>query len=519
MLKLQKVVDFSFVKTLRRHRLWADALCFIAGGVTVAAFAPYHLAPFALIGPSVLFMAWESAPNASRFALRGYFYGLGLFGFGVSWLYNSLSLFGEAIAPLAGPLTALFVAFLALIPALMGWIAWRFMPLPRSLRLLLVWPALWVLFEWLRSWLFTGFPWLLLGDSQVGFAPGALAPLFGTLGVSGFLALLGGLLALAAFERRFLPRMLAVFLIPTLWFVSGALAGIRWTHPDGLPFRVSLIQGNISQQRKFDPQEFTQILQRYQNMTIKHLGSRLIIWPETAVPTLFRYVQSDYLQPLARVLTHHRGDLITGIFREQEGRIYNAVVSMGASSTEFYFKHHLVPFGEYMPLPHWLGRLYRFMHVPMSNLSAGHGGFVIHAAGIPIGVSVCYEVAYETLVRKSLPKAKLLINVSNDAWFGDSSEPYQQLQMARMRALEFGRYMLVAMNTGPSAIIAPNGHIVALGERGKAVALTAEVRPMGGVTPFTRWGEWPMIGTAWLIVLGAAAGVWRRRFNKKTQGV
>ena len=513
----RRIAHFSFLACLYRHRLRADFLALAAGALTVAAFAPFSLAPLALVGPGLLFLAWEAAPGPRRMVVRGYLYGLGLFGCGVSWIYNSLSLFGEAIAPWAAPLTGLFVALLALVPAGMGWLAAGFRPLPRSVRLLVAWPALWVLFEWLRSWLFTGFPWLLLGDSQVGFAPGALAPVLGVLGVSGFLTMLGGLLALAAAQSRLLPRVFAIGLIPALWFAAGGLYGIRWTHADGDPVRVSLVQGNIAQKRKFDPGEFELILHRYAELTRAHWRSRLIVWPETAVPTLYRYVKGDYLDPLAAAARRHGDDLVLGIFRRQGRRIYNAVVAMGVTRPEFYEKHHLVPFGEYMPWPQGLGWLYQLMQVPMSSLSPGRGGYLVHAAGIPIGVSICYEVAYESLVRRALPKARLLLNVSNDAWFGDSIEPYQQLQMARMRALEFGRYMLVAMNTGPSAVIAPDGHIVTVGQRNRTEVISAEVRPMAGLTPFARLGEGPVVGAALFTALLAAGLAWRGRHSRSDE--
>ncbi|WP_455385374.1 apolipoprotein N-acyltransferase [Acidihalobacter prosperus] len=510
--------SFSMSECLHRHPRRADVLAFVAGALTVVAFAPYSVAPLALVGPALLFLSWLAAASVRRAAWRGYLYGLGLFGFGVSWIYHSLSLFGEAVAPLAMPLTALFVAVLALFPAVMGAFAGRFARLPRGVRLLLLWPALWVLFEWLRGTLFTGFPWLLLGDAQVGFAPGGLAPIAGAYGVSWLMAFLGGLLALALAERRLALRVVALLLVPLIWFGVGQLRAIHWTQPDSAPFRVTLIQGNIAQQRKFQPQAFAEILQRYRDMTRAHWDSKLIVWPETAIPTLYRTAAPDYLDPLAAEARQHGSDIVLGIFRQRGQNIYNAVVSIGGKRPEFYFKHHLVPFGEYMPLKGVFGWLYKGINVPMSDLSAGRGSYVIHAAGFPVGVSVCYEDAYGAEIARALPQARLLINVSNDAWFGDSLAPAQHMQIARMRALETGRYLLRATNTGISAIVAPDGRILGLGDWGRTVAVSGDVRLMRGATPYVRFGSAPvLVPAAVIVLLGGLFAVYdqRRRHDKE----
>ncbi|APZ42308.1 apolipoprotein N-acyltransferase [Acidihalobacter ferrooxydans] len=486
-------LTFSVSDALRRHPVLTDLLALAAGMLTVVAFAPYSIAPLALVGPGLLFLSWLSATSAKRMVLRGYLFGLGLFGFGVSWVYHSLRLFGEAFAPLALPATAVFVGVLALYPAVMGWAASAFRTLPRGLRLVLAWPALWVLFEWLRSTLFTGFPWLLLGDSQVGFTPGWLAPVTGTYGVSWLLAMLGGLLAWAAVQSSLPRRLLTALLIPVLWYAPGLLRTVQWTVPDGKPMRATMIQGNIAQATKFSQSTYDKTLRRYLDMTRAHWDSQLIVWPETALPTLYRYVAKDYLAPLAAEAARHNSTVVVGLFRKKGPHIYDAAVSIGKNAPEFYLKHHLVPFGEYMPLRGLFGWLYARMDVPMSNLSASHGTYVIHAAGIPVGVSICYEIAFGRDVIRALPQAKLLINMSNDAWFGDSLEPNQQLQMARMRALETGRYMLVATNSGISAAVAPDGRILGLGGWDKTIAVTAEVRPMRGATPYVLMGSEPVL--------------------------
>lgn len=514
----RKALSFSFVEGLKQHRLSVDAMSLVAGALTVVAFAPYDIAPLAVLGPGLLFLAWLAADSGRRAFARSYLYGLGLFGFGVSWVYSSLSQFGQAIAPYAGLLTVVFVMLLALLPALMGWLAWHLRPMPRGVLLLLAWPALWVLFGWLRSTLFTGFPWLLLGDSQVSSAPGGLAPLVGTFGVSWLLALLGGLLSLALAEPRLPQRLAALLLIPLIWFGVGSLRSIHWTRPDGPPLRVTLIQGNVAQELKFKPQTFYETLRRYRDMTREHWDSRLIVWPETAIPTLYRDVAANYLEPLAAKAKSHGDDLVLGIFRQRGKHIYNAVVGLGTTPPEFYLKHHLVPFGEYLPLKGLLGWLYKGFDVPMSDLSPGHGGYIIHAAGMPIGVSICYEIAFGGEIIRALPQAKLLINVSNDAWFGNSIEPAQQLQMARMRAVETGRYLLASTNSGLTAVVAPNGRLLELGDRNKTVAVTGEVRPMTGATPYVRIGNEPIVIAALLaLVTAVVIAVYRQQQQPRSE--
>ncbi|AOV17556.1 apolipoprotein N-acyltransferase [Acidihalobacter aeolianus] len=492
---------------LLHERAWlGDLLALGSGLLTVVAFAPYSIAPLAVIGPALLFLSWlEATPR--RMAWRGYLFGLGLFGFGVSWITSGLSLFGAHMQALALPLASVFVLVLALYPGIMGWVASRFAGLSAALRLILIWPALWTAFEWLRGTLFTGFPWLLLGDSQVASAPGGFAPVLGDYGVSWLVATLAGLLVCIVACRRAILRIGAAAMVLVLWFGVGALRAVDWTHPTGAPMRVSVVQGNVPQQTKWRPETFMRTLTRYRDLTRAHWDSRLIVWPESAIPALYRQVAGDYLDPLAAEAASHGSALMVGLFVKRGKKIYNAVASLGAAAPEFYFKHHLVPFGEYMPFKHLLGWLYRRMDVPMSGLSPGHGGYTVQAAGQTVDVSICYEDAYGDIVIRGLPQASLLVNVSDDAWFGDSLEPAQHMQIGRMRALETGRYLLRAANTGISGIVGPKGEVLALADQDRTEVLTAEVRPMGGATPYVRLGNTPVIALVFgVVLLGWFAG-------------
>lgn len=502
------------VLSLNRRPWLVDLLALLAGLLTVVAFAPYSVAPLAILGPAILFLSWTHA-SRRRMAWRGYLFGIGFFGFGASWITTGLSLFGAHMQTLALPLAALFVLALALYPGLMGWVAGYFGGMSDGVRLLLIWPALWTVVEWLRGTLFTGFPWLLLGDSQVTMAPGGLAPILGDYGVSWLVALLAGLLAFAVSGRGLPMRLSAVLLAALLWVGGDALRTINWTHPTGEPMRASVVQGNVPQQVKWRPVEFERTLARYRDLTRAHWDSRLIVWPESAVPARYRDVAKDYLDPLASKAAQHGTTLMIGLFVQRGRHIYNAVASIGQGPVGFYFKHHLVPFGEYMPFRHLLGWLYRALDVPMSGLTAGQGGYTLQAAGQTADVTICYEDAYGNLVIQGLPQSGLLVNVSDDAWFGDSLEPAQHMQMARMRALETGRYLLRAANTGISGIIGPKGEVMALADMDRTEVITADVRPMGGATPYVRWGNDPAVGLAFaVLMLGWISGGNWLRFNR-----
>ncbi|MEJ2061247.1 MAG: apolipoprotein N-acyltransferase [Gammaproteobacteria bacterium] len=497
-----------FIHWPAERPLLADLFALFAGGTLVLAYAPYKLWPFAVLSPALLFLTWLKAGRA-RAAWRGYLFGLGQFGLGISWIYYSIHQFGAAVAPLAWFFTLLFVLAMSLYPMLVGWLAHRLSDgRAPAIRLLIIFPAVWVLFEWLRGWLFTGFPWLLLGQAQVVTWLGGSVPVGGEYLAGWLTALSAGLVVIMATGgiRR---ALLAGVVLVAIWAGSAGLGQIDWTRPAGKPIQVTLVQGNVPQQEKWNPAWYPRTLRRYREMTETNFGSTLIVWPETAIPSYFRDVDNDYLAPLANEVHSHGGTLLTGIFYRDEhnGEIYNAVVAFNPQP-EFYFKRHLVPFGEYFPLKPLLGWAYKFFDVPMSNLSPGPGGAVLQAGKYPVGVSICYEDAFASEVRRALPKAQLLVNVSNDAWFGDSLAPHQHLEIARLRALETGRWLLRATNTGISAIINAQGRIVAEADQFKQEALQGEAVPMQGETPYTRFGNTPVILMLVLLVLGP--WVWGR---------
>ncbi len=472
---------------------WADLACLLAGAVLPLAFAPLGLFPIAVLAPALLFTLWSAVP-ARRAFRQGFGFGLGLFSVGASWIYISIIQFGGIGPALAATFTALFILIMALYPAVAGWIANRYFAARPGVRLLLVYPLLWTASEWLRGWLFSGFNWLNLGSSQFATPLVGLAPLLGVYGVSASVAFSAGVLAYLL--KRAAPKKAQVAAIALgLWAGSWAVGLVDWTQPADDPLRVSLVQGNIPQEIKWRPNQLKLTLDLYRRLTREHWGSDVIIWPETAVPDYLHRVQRDFLTPLDREARAHDSALLLGVaYRDPvSGRFYNSMVGLGRSGG-LYHKRHLVPFGEYLPFKPLLAGILDFLRIPLSDFSAGDRDQpLLRMAGYPVGISICYEDAYGREVINSLPAAAFLVNASNDAWFGNSLAPHQHLEIARMRALETGRYLLRATNTGISAVIGPRGEVRTRSPQFETTVITDTVVPMAGLTPYGRCGDWPLV--------------------------
>ncbi len=477
-------------------RLIPTLLAILGGVLLPLAFSPFDWPWLAPVCLALLFGSWLNATPLQAF-VRGYLFGLGQFGFGVSWLYISMNRYGGASPMEAGSLLALFVSILALYPAMAGWLGMRwFGGAGKRRKLLLVFPALWVLQEWLRDWCPTGFPWLEAGSSQVSTPLGqGLAPLLGTHCVSLSVAVLAGL-ALCVFDRNDWHRRAAMMGIGLLIVGCAWLGRIQWTQAAGEPFKAALLQGNVPQNQKWQPGFQRATLELYIGMTRQHWDAQLIVWPETAIPAFYHQVKDTWLDNLRAEAAPHKTDLIIGIpwADPSTQRNYNAIVSV-AEKPGKYLKRHLVPFGEYVPLRPAFGWVMEILQMPMADFADGKDGQeLMHAAGYPLAASICYEDVFGHESRDGLPQAAYLVNVTNDAWFGDSMAPHQHVQMARMRALESGRWLLRATNTGVTAAISPSGRIVSQAPLFQQAAITAEITPMSGATPYVRFGDWPVIG-------------------------
>ena len=473
-------------------------LAFAAGALTVLAFAPFGYAPLAVIGLAVLFFLWRHPAREGLGGWVGYAFGLGLMGFGVFWIRISIAQFGGASLALAISATILFVLFMALYFALAGWLAGRLRGTSDAYWLLLVVPAVWVLVEWLRGWLLTGFPWLAFGYSQIDMPAAGYAPLGGVYLVSLVVALSAALLNLW-------PRLPALLALIALWAGGAALAYVDWVEPAGEPLRVSLLQGSIPQEQKWLRSMRTPSLQLYLDMTAAVPDSRLVIWPETAVPAFVSEVESQLLQPLQRQLRAEGRDVLLGIVDGDPGGAYfNTMMSLGMSERDYYHKRHLVPFGEFLPLDAVTRPVLDFLRIPMSDFTPGGDGKpLITLAGYAAGINICYEDAYGDEVVRGLPEAAFLVNASNDAWFGDSLAPHQHLEIARMRAIETGRFLLRATNTGISAIIDQHGRLRATSPQFEKTTLSGDVVPLRGATPYVGWGNTAVVVLS-LLMLGTA---------------
>ena len=473
-------------------------LALIAGSGAVLAFAPFGFGPLAPLALAVLFHLWRHPARPGFNLWTGYAFGLGLMGFGVSWIRISIAQFGGVVPALAILITAGFVMFMALYFALAGWLGERLRGRSDGLWLAAVLPGVWVLGEWLRGWLFTGFPWLAMGYSQIDLPSAGFAPVFGVYGVSLVVAVSAGLLNLWR-------RPAALLGLVALWATGLGLQQVDWGAPVGEPFQVSLLQGAIPQEHKWRRSMRAQTLDLYLDMTAETRDSRLVIWPETAAPAFASEVESSLLEPLAAQLQDAGRDVLLGIVDgDRQGDYYNAMLSLGASGRDHYYKRHLVPFGEYLPFDAWTRPVLDFLAIPMSDFAAGGDRKpLVRLAGHPAGVNICYEDAYAEEVGRALPEAAFLINASNDAWFGDSLAPHQHLEIARMRALESGRYLLRATNTGVSAFIDERGRLLGTAPQFRQAILTEDIQPMSGSTPFVRWGNPVVVMLAALMVLSA----------------
>lgn len=470
-----------------------DVLALAGGLIAPLAFSPFDWPYLAILSLALLFVSWLEATPA-RAAARGYLFGLGQFGFGVSWVYFSMHDYGGASVAEAGLLTLLFVLFLALYPALAGYLAVRLSPKRLGRGRVSVYAAVWVLLEWFRGWFLSGFPWLQFGSSQTDTPLGqGLAPVAGIFGVGLAVALLAALV-IVMIDRRHWRRRGALVAVAAIFLMGAWSERVEWTHPAGDPFKVALLQGNIAQDQKWVPAFQRETLETYTRMTREHWDARLVVWPETAVPAFFHQVKDAWLSGLKAESEKHGTDLLIGmpVLDTVSGQYYNALV--GLNRWDMYFKRHLVPFGEFLPLRPVLGFVLDWLQIPLADFSRGaEDQPPMMAAGHRLAASVCYEDIFGHESRAGLPLADYLVNVTNDAWFGTSIAPYQHVQMARMRALESGRYMLRATNTGVTAVIAPNGAIVAQAPLFERAAVSAEIRPRQGATPYVRYGDWPII--------------------------
>ena len=476
----------------RGIRLAAAAL---SGLADVACFAPFDAFWLAPLVCAALFSLLQRTANAREAALTGFTFGLAFFLGGVSWIYVSLSVFGGMPWWLAGTAALLFCAAMALYPALASWTYRRWQP-AAFWQQALHFAALFAAVDWLRSWIFTGFPWLALGYSQTPPSPLAgYAPLLGVFGLSLLTAFSGPLLL---DRRRGWPGLLALAL------GGAALLQIEWTQPSGEPVTVALVQGNVPQEMKFRPEAVGQTLLGYRQLVAEH-PAQLTLLPETALPYFIEHLPTDYLQSLDALAARQGGDLLAGTLTGERERYFNSAVSFGMVPGQVYSKQHLVPFGEFIPAG--FAWFMAYANIPMSAFSRGEATQApLQLGGLKVAVNICYEDVFGSEIAPAARRAQVLANLSNTAWFGDSLAQPQHLQIARLRALETGRPMLRATNTGMTAIIDAHGRVVSALPPFTTAVLTGEVQGRSGETPYLRFGDWPALLLIALALLAARYG-------------
>ena len=495
------------------------SMALIAGLLYPLAFSPFEFWPLMLLS---IALGWYTLQGATvrEALLRGWLYGVGLFGYGVSWVHVSMHDYGHTPMWLAVPMTALFAAFLALFPALLFALTARFGKAPATL----LFAGLWVLLDALRGWLMTGFPWLYAGYAMIDTPLAGLAPLGGiwllTLGtVLTGVAL--GTMALGARTRfrqhgwqpLWAPGLLAL----VAWGAGLATDPGRFVTPAGEPQRVAMPQGNVPQDLRWQLSMRYATRDIYADLSARIPPDHLVIWPESAL-TEFRDSAAGFLADQGEKLAERGGALITGIpMREPGGptgmRYFNSIAVIdGGEGT--YHKQKLVPFGEYVPLESLLRGIIPFFDLPMSSFTRGHPDQPnLLARGQVISPFICYEVLYPELVARRARDSNVLITVSNDAWFGTSAGPHQHFQMARLRALETGRWLLRSTNNGITATVDPRGQVRERLPQFERDLLLGSYVPMTGSTPYMRTGGWPV----WLLAaLLCLPGLRRRRASANT---
>jgi apolipoprotein N-acyltransferase len=490
--------------------LWRLTAAFASGAALNLAFPPFGWWPIAVLVPAALFALIRGLPPR-RAGWTGAAFGAGLFAFGTYWLYTCIHVFGLAPIWLTIVLQAALIGLMSIYFAAMCYLANRFWLKVGATRAWLVLPVLWVLLEWLRGWALSGFPWLSLGYAMIDSPLKGWAPLFGVYGVTWATAAIAvslNVMLLSSVSRR---RRIIAFAGAALLFITPALLGrVAWTRAAGPEVAIAAVQGAVPQDQKWLAKNRDETITRYSELTAKAWGARLIVWPEAALPVLASDIP-DYLRALQDLGRAHGADFAIGLvnYDSASKKYFNGLLVLSDAGGGWYYKRHLVPFGEYFPVPAFVRSWMRLMSLPYTDISPGAKRQpMLSAAGQKLGLTICYEDAFGSSQLMVLRDATLLINVTNNAWYGDSTAPHQHLQIARMRALEAGRYLIRAANDGITAAIGPHGEIVARLPQFQEAVLRADVQPMTGLTPYARFGNYPVVIGAGLL-LGVA--VWRRR--------
>lgn len=485
------------------HRLIRPILAVFIGASTTLAFAPYALWPFAIISPALLLLLINNSSTRAS-AVIGFFWGFGQFATGISWVQISIDNFGGMPKVASLFLMFLLVSYLSLYPMLFSAILNRFFPNTESLlakrtRFFLAVPVIWLLSDFSRGWVMTGFPWLWLGYSQIDGPLAGFAPVGGVQLITLAILLISSSLAYSIIVKRAHSILVAIFII-----ASGLMLNtVNWVTPNPTnKTKFSLIQGNIDQELKWLPSERWPTLMKYWDLTKENWGDDIIIWPEAAIPAIEQQV-TRFLTEVDAEAQKHNSAVITGVLtKNKQGNFYNSVITLGQSPSAgydpethpHYNKYHLLPFGEFVPFEDILRPLAPFFNLPMSSFT--RGSYIqdnIIANGRYLTAALCYEIIFGDQVRANMTEqTDFILTLSNDAWFGDSIGPLQHMEIARMRALELGKPLIRSTNNGVTGITDHKGKLIAQTPQFETNVLTTEVTSTDGMTPYYTLGNWPV---------------------------
>lgn len=494
---------------------FAHAILNLSGGfVAVGSFAPWSYYPLICVSLIAALFSWSQL--TPRLALRyGYVFGFAYALGSVYWVYYSLHDYGGAHPAFAGFMVLLCAMILAFYYALLAWV---FASLKRYCGAwqshLLLFPSLWTLAEWLRSFSTVGFPWNLAGQALIDSPLAGIFPLFGVYGASFIVAFVAAAIVWLYRCDHLQARIATALVAITMITASLATSYMQWTSSWSQPVSFALIQANVQQNIKFDRASFKSIVRDYTRLTRQHLGSELIVWPETAIPLYADQLQRRVLPLIEEDLKQSNSHLLAGVFHRDDSGSHNSMINVSDGS--FYHKKRLVPFGETIPLRGVLDFFSDWIYIPMSDLSVAPSSALTTVGDHQVGLSICYESAFPSDIAAALPNASYLVNVSNDSWFGDSIAPFQFLQITRLRAAETGRNLLRATSTGISALVDFRGKIVSQTELFEQQVLTGQVQPRRGMTPYTQAGNIPVLGAATVLIIWS---LWGPRLTRRKQDV
>jgi len=497
---------------------------FLAGALYPLGFAPLGFWPCTLLSLVFFIFRLSLFSKTSRsfrdVFLQGWWYGLGFFGMGVSWVYVSMHDYGFMPFYIAGPFTFLFIAFLA---TQYGFFAYFFHLFSFQKRILLTFPALWVLFEWCRTWFLKGLPWLFSGYAFIDTPLKSIAPVLGVWGMSFISALLSSALVIgyrAYIDKENLTEKKqatqARWVVVAVMLLVTAISPIEWTHPEPDKLKVSLVQGNVPQERKWLPEELEPTKKMYREMTLKEWQNLdwkadIVFLPEGALPfTVER--EKDYLDKIDNQARQNHASWIVGIptviYHDTEGKnytLYNSLLALGKNSS-IYHKQKLVAFGEFIPFDKQIRGLIPFLDMPFSSTSEGEENqpLIMHVKNhraYRFAPFICYEIVYPSLVWQSAKEADFLLTNSNDAWFGRSFAAAQHFEMARMRALEHGKMLIRSTNSGITGMIDHKGKVINTLPSFTRDTLRGEISAVTGQTPLNQIGHWPILVISALLLV------------------